>query len=58
MSKVEQPILVFGATGQQGVAVSRALLDGGWRVRALVRNLHADKAIALQNAGVELVQGT
>lgn len=57
MSKIEQPILVFGATGQQGGAVTRALLNDGWRVRALVRNLHADKALALQSAGVELVQG-
>lgn len=57
MSKINQPVLVFGATGQQGGAVTSALLNDGWRVRALVRNRHADKALALQSAGVELVQG-
>jgi len=57
MSKVEQPILVFGATGQQGGSVTKALLSSGWRVRALVRNLHSDKALTLQSAGVELVKG-
>jgi uncharacterized protein YbjT (DUF2867 family) len=57
MSKVEQPILVFGATGQQGGSVTKALLSSGWRVRALVRNLQSDKALALQNAEVELVKG-
>lgn len=57
MSKIEQPILVFGATGQQGGSVTKALRNSGWRVRALVRNLHSDKALALQSAGVELVKG-
>lgn len=57
MSKIEQPILVFGATGQQGGAVTKALLNCGWRVRALVRNVNSDRALALQIAGVELVKG-
>lgn len=57
MSKIEQPVLVFGATGQQGGSVTKALLKSGWRVRALVRNLHSDKALALQSYGVELVKG-
>lgn len=57
MSKNKQPILVFGATGQQGGAVTGALLHSGWRVLALVRNPHSDKALALQSAGVELVEG-
>src|SRR5688500_8384804 len=32
-------VLVVGATGQQGGAVARALLQGGHHVRALTRNL-------------------
>lgn len=57
MSNVTQTILVFGATGQQGGAVTRALRNTGWQVRAIVRDLHAEKAMALQSAGVELVKG-
>lgn len=57
MSEIKQTILVFGATGQQGGAVTKALLNNGWKVRAIVRNPQSDKALALQNAGVELVKG-
>ena len=57
MSNVTQPMLVFGATGQQGGSVTRALLNTGWQVRALVRDLHSEKALALQIAGAELVKG-
>ena len=31
-------MLVIGATGQQGGAAARALLEHGWTVRALVRD--------------------
>jgi uncharacterized protein YbjT (DUF2867 family) len=58
MSNSTQPILVFGATGQQGGSVAQALLKAGWPVRALVRNPHSAKAIALRDAGVELVPGS
>lgn len=57
MSNVTQPILVFGATGQQGGSVAKALLNTGWRVRAFVRDLQTDKALALQSAGADLVKG-
>jgi uncharacterized protein YbjT (DUF2867 family) len=57
MSGNKQPILVFGATGQQGGSVASALLRAGWPVRALVRNPQSAKSIALNDAGVELVQG-
>ena len=50
-------ILVFGATGQQGGSVVRALLDTRWRVRAIVRNPSSPEAIALRAAGVDLVPG-
>lgn len=57
MSNITQPILVFGATGQQGGSVTQALLNSGWRVRAFVRDLHSEKAVALQRVGIELVKG-
>ena len=53
-----QSILVFGATGRQGGSVARALLDAKWPVRALVRDPSAPKAIALGEAGVEILQGS
>lgn len=58
MSGGKAIILVFGATGQQGGSVAAALLGGGWRVRALVRDGASAKAAALREAGVEIVQGT
>ena len=51
------PILVFGATGQQGGAVARALHGDGWAVRALVRDPASAKALALAEMGVQLVAG-
>ncbi|MEE9166864.1 MAG: NmrA/HSCARG family protein [Candidatus Neomarinimicrobiota bacterium] len=50
-------ILVSGATGQQGGAVARRLLEGGWKVRALVRDPKKDTAQTLAKQGAELVQG-
>ena len=35
------PVLVIGATGQQGGATARALLQRGWTVHALVRDASA-----------------
>jgi len=52
-----KPVLVFGATGQQGGAVASALRADGWSVRALVRDPDSDKARALSSSGVTLVQG-
>jgi uncharacterized protein YbjT (DUF2867 family) len=57
MSDSKSPILVFGATGQQGGSVAPALLKAGWPVRALVRDPASAKALALRAAGVEIVQG-
>ncbi len=51
------PILVFGATGQQGGSVATALLKAGWPVRAIVRDATSPKAIALREAGVALFVG-
>ena len=49
--------LVFGATGQQGGAVARALKARGWSVRAFVRDPKGAKARALAALGIEPVQG-
>ncbi|WP_063007742.1 NmrA family NAD(P)-binding protein [Nocardia kruczakiae] len=50
-------VLVTGATGGQGGAVTRRLLDAGRRVRALVRDPHTPKALELAAAGAEIVAG-
>lgn len=51
-------ILVTGATGGQGGSVVKALLASGkYAIRALTRNASSPKAIALKNAGVEVVEG-
>lgn len=50
-------VLVTGATGQQGGAVARALLDRGHTVRALTRNPDSDAARALTAAGAEIFAG-
>ncbi len=54
----EHPILVFGATGQQGGAVARALLAAGRPVRAFVRDPASAAALALREAGAELAPGS
>ncbi|MFT2015219.1 NmrA family NAD(P)-binding protein [Streptomyces sp. 796.1] len=51
------PVLVTGATGQQGGATARALLAAGVPVRALVRDPETDRARALAARGVELAVG-
>src|SRR5699024_6243859 len=48
-------ILVSGATGTQGGAVARALLDGGHLVRAMTRNPAGPAARALAARGAEVV---
>lgn len=53
----EDPILVTGATGNQGGAVARALLAKGCKVRAMTRKPGSDKARELAKLGAELAQG-
>jgi len=50
-------IAVTGATGQQGGAVARKLLEEGWQVRALTRDVHKPAAQELKALGAELVAG-
>jgi uncharacterized protein YbjT (DUF2867 family) len=51
------PVLVIGATGQQGGATARHLLERGRTVHALVRDPGSSAARALQGAGADLVVG-
>ena len=53
----DKTILVIGATGQQGSAVTRHLLKNGWKVRAFVRDPDGEAAKALAKQGAELVKG-
>jgi uncharacterized protein YbjT (DUF2867 family) len=50
-------ILVSGATGQQGGAVSRSLLERGFAVRALTRDPEKAEARELADLGTEVVGG-
>ena len=56
-ARKDAPILVAGATGNQGGATARRLLADHWPVRALVRDPAAPAAVALAEAGAELVRG-
>lgn len=58
MSDESRPVLVFGATGRQGGSVADALLRARRPIRAFVRDTSAPKAMALADAGAELVQGS
>jgi uncharacterized protein YbjT (DUF2867 family) len=50
-------ILVAGATGRQGGAVVRALLERGYSVRALTRKPDSERAQKLSAEGVKVVKG-
>lgn len=53
-------ITVFGATGQQGSEVIKALLEksGAFKVRGITRNPDGEKAKALKEKGVEIVKAS
>jgi uncharacterized protein YbjT (DUF2867 family) len=51
------PVLVTGATGNQGGAVARRLLESGRSVRALTRDPAKPAARALEESGAELAEG-
>ena len=50
-------ILVTGATGQQGGATARQLLEHGFQVSALTRNINSFAAQELAKKGAKLVEG-
>lgn len=57
-SNTTKIIVVFGATGQQGGAVARALrTDKRWRLRVITRNPASDAAQMLAAQGFEVVAG-
>lgn len=53
----EKTILITGATGKQGQAVVRHVLQRGFAVRALTRSPESPAALALKAWGAEIVQG-
>jgi uncharacterized protein YbjT (DUF2867 family) len=57
MALMTEPVLILGATGTQGGAVARALLDSGRAVNALVRSAASERARALADRGARLVEG-
>lgn len=57
MAKDRLTVLVIGATGKQGGAVTRSLLGKGHAVRALTRSPDSEEARALREMGAEVVQG-
>lgn len=57
MKAEKRTIVVTGATGLQGGAVTRHLLASGWHVRALTRNPKSNQAQALSALGAEVMQG-
>jgi uncharacterized protein YbjT (DUF2867 family) len=50
-------IFVTGGTGNQGGAVARNLLQQGFKVKVLTRNINSTKAQNLKKTGIELVKG-
>lgn len=53
----DRPVLVTGATGRQGGAVTRALLAARVPVRALVRDPGTDRALEVAALGADPVMG-
>jgi uncharacterized protein YbjT (DUF2867 family) len=47
-------IVVTGATGRQGGAVARGLLQRGWRVRVITRRPNSPQAFVLAAAGMQV----
>jgi len=54
---IQTKILVTGATGQQGGALAKLLLQKDYQVYALVRNIQSPVAQELKNNGANLVKG-
>ena len=57
MATTTGPVLVIGATGQQGRATTGQLLQRGREVRAFLRDLESPAAKELRDAGANLIEG-
>lgn len=57
MIAIKRVILVTGVTGKQGSAVARHLLDRGFSVRGLSRDLTKPAVHQCEEIGIEMVQG-
>jgi len=55
---LEKRVVVTGATGKQGGAVVKTLLERGHEVRAVTRNSDSAKARELADAGVTLIRAS
>ncbi|MFI6599153.1 NmrA/HSCARG family protein [Nonomuraea sp. NPDC050536] len=56
MTPTNKTVVVVGATGLQGRAVTHHLLRGGWRVRALTRDPDGARAQVLAQAGAQVAR--
>lgn len=54
---MNKSILVIGATGKQGHAVVKQLLEDGGQVRAFTRNKHNEKLTSIDNENLEIFEG-
>lgn len=54
---MDKSILVIGATGKQGNAVVKQLLEDGWKVRAFTRNKNNDKLTSIDNENLDIFEG-
>lgn len=55
-NREDRLVLVTGITGNQGGGVANALLEQGFQVRGLSRNIHSDASRSWASRGVEMVQ--
>lgn len=56
MANGKELVLVSGATGKQGGAIARELIDAGWPVRVMTRRPEGEAAEALAALGAEVVR--
>ncbi|MFI8520708.1 NmrA/HSCARG family protein [Streptomyces sp. NPDC085481] len=56
MKLTKKTVVVTGATGLQGRAVTRHLLRDGWQVRALTRDPNGPRATALAQSGAQVIR--